>query len=334
MWRLVNNTPFAAERSFVRDRNGAEVWIVAVKGTFTIASDGKTELADEQKPVLQTPEYRAEPGESSLLYESDLIHTKLATDVIVNGHAYAARGRSTTVLDVALRLGPVSKQLRVFGDRYWRDGPIGLRMSDPAPFERMPIVYERAFGGIDRTAEGAREPRNPVGTGFAVESAHLIDTPLPNVEDPAEPIRSWKQRPRPAGFGPIASHWSPRLELAGIYDEEWERERMPLVPLDFDERFYQCAPVEQQVPGYLRGGEPVELYNLTPAGVLRFTLPRAYLTFSTRIGRQMVGHRAKLHTVILEPDEPRVMLVWQTSLMCHGRDHELEMTRITEKEYV
>jgi hypothetical protein len=109
---------------------------------------------------------------------------------------------------------------------------------------------------------------------------------------------------------------------------------MPLVPLDFDDRYYQCAPVEQQVPGHLRGGEPVELYNLTPDGALRFSLPRVYLAFSTRIGRQVVGHRAKLHTVILEPDGPRVMMVWHTSLMCHGHDHELELTRVTQKEYV
>ncbi len=37
---LNNKTPFAAERSWVRDRNGAEVWLVAVKGTFNILPDG------------------------------------------------------------------------------------------------------------------------------------------------------------------------------------------------------------------------------------------------------------------------------------------------------
>jgi hypothetical protein len=31
MWVVDNNTPFAVERGFLRDRQGGEVWIVAIK---------------------------------------------------------------------------------------------------------------------------------------------------------------------------------------------------------------------------------------------------------------------------------------------------------------
>ena len=338
MWRLINNTPFVAERTFVRDRDGVEVWVVAVKGTYTIRPDGSTELAEEQVDVWNTPQYTGEPGKSSLSYESDLVETKPGTDVILHGKAYAARGKPVATVDVSLRVGRLSKTLRVFGDRFWREGPLGLRTTDPEPFVSLPIVYERAFGGVDeRSSDPARrgsEMRNPVGTGFAMAPEHLVDQPLPNVEHPDQPITSWGQRPRPAGFGPIARDWSPRLELAGTYDERWENERLPLVPDDFDDRFYHCAPEDQQAPGYLRGGEPVELYNLSAAGAMRFELPRAYLVFNTRFGGQIVGHRAKLHTVILEPEFPRVVLVWHTSLPCHNRDQDLEVTRITQKEFV
>ncbi|MGD2151792.1 MAG: DUF2169 domain-containing protein [Gemmatimonadales bacterium] len=335
MWQLVNETAFAAERSFVRDREGAEVWIVAVKATFTVGPDGTTELAKDQERVLQTPRYLGEPGRSSLLYESDMVYTKVATDVILHGRAYARGGRPAVAVEVALRVGKLSKALRVLGDRRWEAGPVGLRIGEPEPFQRMPIVYERAFGGSDDVSEqNGFEPRNPIGTGFATAPEHLIGRPLPNVEEPGELITSWKQRPRPAGFGPIAPHWSPRRELAGTYDERWERERLPLMPVDFDDRFYCCAPEDQQVPGFLRGGEPVELHNLTAGGLLRFPLPRVYLAFATRFGRQVVGHSAALHTVIVEPDHPRVIMVWHTSLPCHNRDQELEMTRITQKEFV
>ncbi len=32
MWALTNETPYSAERTWVRDEIGREVWLVAVKG--------------------------------------------------------------------------------------------------------------------------------------------------------------------------------------------------------------------------------------------------------------------------------------------------------------
>ncbi len=115
MWQLDNRTPFAAERAWVRDREGAEVWLVAVKCTFDIRPDGSTEVAKEQPPVLRMPEHVGEPGKSSLRYENDLVLTKTTTDIIVVGHAYAPRGRPTTQMEAGFRVGPVRKMLRVMG---------------------------------------------------------------------------------------------------------------------------------------------------------------------------------------------------------------------------
>ena len=53
MWQIDNQTPFAAERGWVRDRTGAEVWLVAVKCTFDIDRDGSTAISAEQPPVLR-----------------------------------------------------------------------------------------------------------------------------------------------------------------------------------------------------------------------------------------------------------------------------------------
>ena len=80
MWRIDNRTPFAAERAWVRDRDGSEIWLVAVKATFDIRPDGTTAIAEEQPPVLRVPEYHGEPGKSSIKYESDLVLTKQTTD--------------------------------------------------------------------------------------------------------------------------------------------------------------------------------------------------------------------------------------------------------------
>ena len=333
MWQVDNRTPFSAERAWVRDRNGAEVWLVAVKCTFDVLPDGSLQISPNQPPVLRIPEYNGEPGKSSLRFESDLVPTKKTTDVIVAGHAYAPAGTPVTDLDIGFRVGPVTKRLRVFGDRSWNM----VGSSAPEPFVKMPLTYERAFGGVDRMSAHPEldwDWRNPVGTGFAVSRDNLPGVRLPNIEYRDEPITSWQDRPRPAGIGPIGSHWQPRASLAGTYDEKWMRDRQPLVPDDFDDRFYQSAPLDQQSPAFLRGGEPVLLYRLTPGGELRFVLPKVFLGFETVFydGTSQVHKERRLHTVIVEPDFPRVSLVWHTSLPCHFKVQKLDSTIVTLKK--
>lgn len=329
MWGLLNSTAYAAERTFVRDRNGAEIWVVVVKCTFLVRDDGSTVPADVQEEIHQTAQFHGDPRTSSLRYDSDLLPARPATDVVVLGSAHASGGRPAREVDVSLRVGPIAKVLRVFGDRRWRRGVLGPTLSDPEPFTQMPLVYERAFGGVD--PDGAFEPRNPVGVGFATSPSSLVGALGPNIEDPRHLLDSAGDRPPPAGLGPIASHWATRVTRAGTHDERWELERMPLVPEDFDDRYYQCAPDDQQVPGYLKGGEPVELRNLTPDGLMRFDLPRVPLGFATRIAGEARHHHARLHAVILEPDVRRLMMLWHTELPCHHTLLTLEGTRVVEK---
>jgi len=337
---LNNSTPFAAERSLIADREGRDLWIVAVKATFWIHSDGTTEIADDQEAVLLSPKHVNDDPQSSLLYEADLDYAKPTTDVTLNGHAYAPEGQPVSHLDVTLKVGNViHKTLRVIGDRVWKPSFFGgLKMTPPEPFIKMPLIYERAFGGTDKLSANPKrhswEPQNPVGVGFATRAKHLIEKPVPNIEDPTNPIRYWKCRPSPVGFGPIARHWAPRVKLAGTYDKKWEQDRAPLLPHDFDEQFFQCAPKDQQTPKYLRGGEVVALHHLTPNGFLRFRLPRIAFGFSTLLAAERIEHRANLHSVILEPDIPRVLMVWHTVLPCHGKKLMLNNTRVFQKKYL
>jgi hypothetical protein len=335
MWQLVNHTRFAAERCFARDARGAEVWLVAVRGTFRIEGNGKTEVAEAQDPVAVSPTYQGEIGRLSLRGDTDLGLAKPGTDVLVLGHAYAPTGKPATRVDIGLRVDRIAKMLTVVGDRLYRRGTFGVLLSEPEPFTRMPVTYERAFGGIDVEAgPRSRDPRNPAGVGFAERAERLIGQRAPNIEIHGKPITSAKDRPEPAGFGAIARDWEPRLHLAGTYDAAWEEHRMPLLPLDFDERFYLAAPEDQQVPGYLREGSLVEVLHMTADGLLRFQLPKTRPVFRTFFGRNTVEHRGRLHTVIIEPDDRLVKLVWHTALPCHGKEHQLDRTLISEKAYV
>jgi len=333
MWQVDNLTPFAAERGWVRDRVGAEVWLVAVKCTFDIKPDGSTEISKDQPPVLRVPEYFGEPGKSGIKYEADLVLTKKTTDVLLIGHAYAPGGAPVTELDIGFRVGPVQKLLHISGDREW--GALGA--SAPQAFTKMPLVYERAFGGIDRFSDHPERDwdwRNPVGTGFSISRSNATGIRLPNIEYRDMLIRSWDDRPLPAGFGPIASHWQPRISFAGTYDDHWMKTRQPLLAEDMDDRFFQCAPTDQQAPQFLRGGEPVVLLNLTSGGDLRFILPKLYLGFETRFydGSREVHKERSLHTVILEPDFPRISLIWHSPLSCHFKVQKLERTIVTLKQ--
>jgi hypothetical protein len=276
-----------------------------------------------------------ELGKSSLVYEADLLALKTCTDILLNGKAWMAGGRLSGSVDVELGVGTIKKRLRVFGDRVWKQGITGAARSDPEPFESMPITYERAYGGWDRSgsdpAQHRMESRNPVGTGFSVRFDNCIGKKLPNIEYPDQLIGAWKDRPEPAGFNAVDSAWSPRRELAGTYDDHWRQTRFPLWAEDFDPRYGNCAPRDQQAPGFLRGGEPVKLVNLSPHGTLSFTLPRIYPFFQTRFGRERVDHRAQLCTVVFEPEFPRVIMGWQTSLVCNHRVDDLDVTVVTEK---
>jgi hypothetical protein len=336
MWLVINRTPYVADRTWVQDKDGNKIWMVAVKATFDIAADGTCHLSDEQVPLFRMGQPVADLGKSSLIHDADLAGVKPCTDFLVHGSAWVPNGGRAAWIDIGVTIGPIEKRLRVFGDRHWERGMGGgVEASQPAYFDSMPIVYERAYGGWDTSdpdpSQHRLEARNPVGTGFALQPQHCIGRLLPNIENPQQLIESWDNRPAPAGLNALDCHWSPRRELAGTYDESWLANRFPLWAEDFDPRYNNCAPADQQVPGYLRGGETVELVNLCAVGRMTFMLPRIYPFFETRFGSKRIEHRCRLCTVVVEPDLQRVIMVWQTSLVCNRREVELDATVVTEK---
>lgn len=331
MWAVVNQTRFKADRAFARDADGAEIWIVAVRATFQFNEQGEVSLAEQQQDVCLAPKYFGEPGKSSLRYDMDLVRVKSGTDILLHASAHAPNGEPALSVDVGWKIGPLAKQLRIFGDRTYQRGPLGLSPSQPAPFQTLPIRYERALGGLLSTQPDApRDRTNTVGVG----RAPIVDGPVPNCEFLKESLLATPAKSLVPGFGPIPCDWLPRVTLAGTYDDAWKKHRQPLVPTDFQNDYFRCAPVDQQVDGFLQGGEEVTLKNLTPEGLVSFHLPRIALGFTTHIDGGTQRHRAQLHTLILEPDDRRLILVWQTSLPCHHTLYTLKQTTVIEKERV
>jgi hypothetical protein len=332
MWGLKNRTAYAAERNWTRDKNGVHWWLVAIKATFNIAPGGRLMLADEQPPPVLVPEYFGEPGQSSLRYDSDLLAAKPGTDVLLIAHAYAPHGRPAPTVPVSLRIGQLQKILLVHGDRNYGRGLTSATTTQPQSFTRRPIRYEFAFGGSDLSDPDPKnhciDERNPIGRGFAQRTAHLVGRPAHTIEYPTgNPSATG-----PAGFGPIDPSWLPRRKLAGTYDSRWEQSKKPLLPDDFEPTFALSAPSDQRTEKPLAGGERIELVNMTPDGVLRFDLPRISLGCTTSIGTRRERHGARLALVLVEPDERRLSLVWQSALRVPAPDVDyLDKTELVEE---
>ena len=337
MWQVMNSTRYEVGRGWVRNTEGREVWLVAVRARFRILQ-GREAVWDPalpQDPVRIAPDFRGNGVGTYLVADTDLVHEKQSTDVLMVGHAQAPRGHRATVLSVAMSVGPIRKRVSVIGDRVWTLGGA----SEPVPFDKIPLDYTRAYGGVDLrddpTAPTDWYIHNPAGTGFTSQAIFRESLRLPNLEDPSQTFQSPSDRPRPAGFGAISPHWPIRRQYAGTYDQRWERERLPLLPTDFNSRFYQQAPPDQQVEGFLRGGEAVRLEGVHPDGPLDFLLPKVSLGFETEFeDLTEVTHRPNLHTVVFEPDFPAVSMVWHTSLECHAKVNLLRQTWVWERERI
>ncbi|MEM1043031.1 MAG: DUF2169 domain-containing protein [Bacteroidota bacterium] len=325
---LVNESPFAAQELFLADEDGRDLLAVVVKATYAIRPGEPLALAEEQVAVDLAGTYYGDPAESSMRFEPEVAFAKPSTDVVLVGHAYPDRAGARQV-DVGFQVGPVQKTIRVFGDRHWTSTLGFYKISEPQPFERVPLVWERAFGGWDRTAPDERqhrvEQRNPVGVGYRkkVQVAFVEQTALPNLEDPRKLITAPGDTPPPAGVGFIGPHWSPRLGYAGTYDETWQQTRMPLLPIDFDRRFFNAAPPGQITGRYLQGNESVVIANAASVPWLSFSLPTEPPPHVT-----VVRHRAAdrplephLDTVILDTDAMQVLLLWRAHLLIPAGPH-------------
>src|SRR5690349_2773922 len=99
------------------DENGRMLYIPIVKATYALQSDGSLRIAEKQLPVNLAGELYGEPGKSSYKYEPECAFGKIATDVVLIGHA-CAPSLSATQVYVRLRAGLLDKSVRVTGDRY------------------------------------------------------------------------------------------------------------------------------------------------------------------------------------------------------------------------
>jgi uncharacterized protein YjbI with pentapeptide repeats len=244
------------------------------------------------------------PGASGSL---DECKPKVRGEALASGYAYAPGGRPAPVVAARLSVGAINKDVWVVGDRVWK----ATGASEPVPFDRMPLGWDRAFGG-----EGYAP--NPKGRGYAPLKTESGDSvhPLPNLEIPKKLVASPRDRPAPTAFGPVDPSWPQRMRKMGSnYDKKWLETRYPEVSDDFDPTFFNLASEDQWIDGYWQGGEAFVLENMHPdkprlEGVVPALTARCFVT---RVGVEdsfeEVGLRCD--TLWFMPHKERMILVFR-----------------------
>jgi len=224
---------------------------VLAKRTYRLAHRRRCVPADEQLPLRLTPLFDVD-RRNLLITDVDTYPWKFLTDVVIRGHVYAGELKTSVRAEVAV--GSVVKALSVFGDRRCTRGVDGqIKFSDPEPFEKIPLEYDRAYGGWDELTEARRGhplaplaghaqentdlrayspfvyPRNRHGRGYLVEATPegLDRLLLPNLEDPVDlltPERlvvgstfEWHKMPLPCGTTWVPPSYFARGAFLGIY---------------------------------------------------------------------------------------------------------------------
>jgi hypothetical protein len=323
---LINATRMPAEFTLGREPSGRDSLVVVIKGTFRFPTADEPAshfaLHDTQLPLVMADTFTGEPGASAPLHEAEFAPRKRFCDLLLLGTAHAPQGRPVPRVEVGVRIGTWQKRLAAVGPRHWDCGAATMRASSPLPFLSQPISYDVAFGGTDLIhddpAQHAAFMGNPVGRGFHrhLRKEWVDGRPLPLTEEPERPVTDTDRDYQPMSFGPIGRGWAPRAAFAGTYDDAWREHHFPFLPPDFDDRYHQAAPADQQVPldFFKAGPTEVTLTNLTPEGLTRFTIPHLVAPVHVFPKRgEPEDHTAVLDTVVIEPDLRRFSLTWRMS---------------------
>jgi uncharacterized protein YjbI with pentapeptide repeats len=251
---------------------------------------------------------KAARGEGVVLDEG---FGKKCAEFLACGECFAPGGSPVERCDVSVSVAGTTKRLSVVGDRYWIGRGIMTEATDPAPFVRMPITWERAFGGPgyapNPTGRGAGSVMHPEGQELK---------PLPNVEYPGQCVKSPDDRPQPACFDFMGARRFCTGEGLGTYDFAWLAEHWPHAAPDTAHALVNCAAKDQWHGGYYTGGEEVLIVNMHPARPrIQTRLPRLRARIFCR--REIYGSAAyeefdpHLDTLWLLPGQEVMVCIWR-----------------------
>lgn len=327
---------------------GQPLDVLVLRATFNFANnDAPMQFAQEQQPIAFGDTFagpiEVAPLRSGVENDGDLLPYKPGTDILVTGFAHAPEGRPQTDWSANVSVGKVKKALHLYGPRQFRKSWFGWRIGAANPVAKVQLDYRLAFGGCievpaaltqDGQPDFVKYSGNPAGCGWLPLPSTLkkLSKPVrghiskwvsaqkvisaPQIEAEGEPIRNPYDHRQAQGLSAIARWWAPRLAHQGICDERWLQSRYPLLPEDFDSRFYQYAHPDLVAVPHLTGDERVTLEGLLPTRTeMRLPGWRLVAVIKRASGEISVTFPL-LDTVRLQLDLGKASLVWRSNFEC------------------
>lgn len=266
-------------------RRGGQLWATVVAKMTFPWSPGGVLTPGAPDPILRGERHHGDSPGRSIRAASDLCPFLELADVVFVGSAHAPRGQDALMVKVRLAIVRGSwfvldKGILVYGDQ----GAQG-----PKPFKKMPIVFERSFGG-------AGNLDNPLG----------VATPNILYEDPGHERAA-------AALAPLSWYWPARKRGLKAFSRAILDSTIPELPEDVDIECFQAAPEDQRIP-FLRGEELIMLNGVHPDHteiMMRLPALRGLARAYTGEG---VGATVALHadTLLIDGDAERC------SITCRG----------------
>lgn len=220
---------------------------------LSVAAIGFCDMSDSPKLLGEVAMWKFLPEALPPGQVLDLGLPKIGAEFLVAGSAFAPGRQPVRTLEVAIRLGSLTKRAAVVGDRHIEDG----LPTDPLPFTEMPLGWDRSYGGKTYA-------QNPLGRG--IDEAPIpgvgYRVALPNIVLPRGAAAPG--RPEPLNFGPIDIAWPQRASLAGTHDQTWLEEDFPGFARDVDFRMAFAGQPDQRFAGFLTGDEDYAVTNMHP----------------------------------------------------------------------
>ncbi|WP_281544248.1 DUF2169 domain-containing protein [Grimontia sp. SpTr1] len=235
---------------------GKQYFTVTTTVAFTLGQQNT--LKDEQEMWNLLAE---ELGEEIL----DTGMPKTNGEWLVKGkaHCYESPKEHTRVKS---GLAGNSKTLEVHGPRHWQKD----EATSASPFHTVAIDWANAYGH-EKCAE------NPSGNVFQQPAM---------VNYPGHTQLHRDHEIEPASFLPLYAHHPRRYKQLGTYDKDWFADHWPGYPQDFDLNYFNVAPTDQQLSGWVPEGAEFQLVNLHPTqpvftGRIPTHTPRAFALHET-----------------------------------------------------
>lgn len=309
---VVSTCPLRVGSIVWRSAPGAWVLTVVCKATYAL-KPGESPLAREQDEINEGDGYWNDDESRSLHVASDLAPFKVRGDVLLTGHAFAPGGRPVRSLVARMIVAGVDKSIEVFGDRAWT---IDGSLREGARFVKMPLRWERAAGGPGLS--------NPVGMRADGAPDAYGARAVPNLQPPGVYVAMPGEFIEPIGFSPVAPTWEGRARMLHRYAAAWSHQgwNEGVLPSDIDARFFNAAPVDQQVEA-IRGDERLVLENLHPEHPrlvtnLQAVTPRGSVE---RAGGAKEEIALRCDTLCVDTDRGVCTLVWRGQVgIWHPRD--------------